>query len=93
MMADEERISARDFTVAQAFYRDPCPVSQQHPEGWAHRQEKFVVMSPYVRVARPLAAAYAVERFGGEPHELHLYPRTYVDDARALAAAGRVVSV
>lgn len=91
-MIYEAQIKARDFTVAQAFYRDTVPVSDRHPMGWAHRQEKFLVLSPFVRVARPLAQAYALEQWG-EPSEMHFYPRVYVDDARALAKAGRVVEV
>lgn len=85
-------LSERNFTVVSATYRDPKPVTAQYPMGWKSRCEQFVVMTPFKREARAPALAYATERWG-EPHEIHLYPRNYVQLAGHLISVGRVVEV
>ena len=70
-----DEIEARNFTWCSAFY--PDMLLHQH----------FVVMTPVRGEARDRAAVYAREHWG-EPKTIHVYPRTYVRDARAAYRAG-----
>jgi hypothetical protein len=85
-----EQIERRDFSLVGVNYRRPRPVSERHPAGWEHESHKFVVGSPSVPVARRVGRAYAAMRWG-EPHQVHVYPRNYIQDARQLVAAGECV--
>jgi hypothetical protein len=89
-MSHVEALRKRNFTVVQAFYRDPKPVTPQYPMGWKTREEKVLVMTPFVKQARPLARVYFDAKFG-TPREIHCYPRNYIDDARRLISEGKVV--
>jgi hypothetical protein len=89
----EQAVEARDYTYVSAYYRDDVPVDRLHPLGWKGRFENFIVLSPSVRVARPVALAHCVEHWGAEPLELYLQPRNYIDDARMMVRSGRFVAV
>jgi hypothetical protein len=78
---NEQDIEARNYSFCQAFY-DDATVSG------GYREETFLVGTPAKPEARERAAIYAVARWG-EPRELHIYPRDYVAQARALFAQGR----
>ncbi len=69
-------IEAREYTYCSATYHDPL------------RWEKFLVPAVKVAEARRQAEAYALAQWG-EPSQIHLYPRNYVKNARALYASGR----
>lgn len=68
-------IEARDYTYCTAYYSDPFTV------------RRFLVMTPSGPEARHRAEAYARARWG-EPSNVHVYPRNYVKQARALFAGG-----
>lgn len=98
----EQVVEARDYTYVSAYYQDDVPVDRLHPNGsnpplhpngYRGRFEKFIVLSPSIRVARPVALAYCVESWGAEPLELYLQPRNYIDDARMMVRSGRFVAV
>lgn len=85
--------SDRDWTIAQMLYRDPAPVSPEHPAGWTHRCEKYVVGCPLKSGAETLVAAW-LDADPARREHLHVvryYPRNYVDMARQLRAEGREI--
>lgn len=89
----EQVVEARSYTYVSAYYQDDVPVDRLHPNEYRGRFEKFIVLSPSIRVARPVALAYCVESWGAEPLELYLQPRNYIDDARMMVRSGRFVAV
>jgi hypothetical protein len=72
-----DRVEAREFTYCTASYRQP-----------ELRWEHFLVWTTSKPEARNRARAYATDRWG-PPHELHVYPRNYIREARELVAEGR----
>lgn len=72
-----EDIENREFSF--------CSGSDMSTEKRVWRQ--WIVPSPSKPVAAKQAAAYANSR-GWEIEKIHIYPRTYVKDARALFHAG-----
>lgn len=78
----------------QIFYRDPCPVDQWHPGGWESRCEKYIVNKGLKSEAEDVVAGwFAADRSRlANLDEVYYYPRNYVDDARRLRAAGRVIA-
>lgn len=85
--------SERDWTIVAILYRDPCPVDPWHPAGWKSRCEKYIVNRPLKSEAEDIVAGwFAADRTRLKNlDEVHYYPRNYVDDARRLRAAGRVI--
>lgn len=80
-MNPADRVEAREFTYCTATYTAP-----------ELRWERFLVWTTSKSEARNWARAYATDRWG-TPHELHVYPRNYIREARALAAQGRYEDV
>ena len=68
-------IERREFTYCSAHF---AGLEMHH----------FLVMTPSLPEARERARAYTAARWG-EPRIMHLYPRKYVKEARALYAAGK----
>lgn len=75
------------------LYRDPRPVTPQYPAGWSYRCEQYVVNHPLKSEAKVTVQDwFDADRTRLENlHAVHYYPRNYVDDARRLRAAGRVI--
>jgi len=76
MTTTPQQIEDRDFSFAQAFYRDP------------HQCRVFIVGTPHKQAAKARALHFATQHWG-EPYKIIVYPRTYVRDARKLLAAGQ----
>lgn len=88
------RRSQRNWTIVQILYRDPCPVSPTHPGGWSSRCEKYVVDTPLKSEAKIIVGKWLNQSpilLKKNLHEIHYYPRTYVDQERALRAQGRII--
>ncbi len=86
--------SDRNWTIVQILYRDPCPVTADHPAGWEHRVEKYVVDTPLKSEAQEIVERW-LDDFPSQRenlHKVHYYPRNYVDMADDLRARGRVIS-
>lgn len=85
--------SDRDWTIVHISYRDSCPVTDRTPRGWRHRLERYVVNRPLKSEVDIIVAAW----FAADRTRLidlrcvNYYPRNYVDEARELRAAGRVI--
>lgn len=85
-------IKNKNFTIVQAFFHDPKPVSERYPAGWTHRSEYFVADHPYKSVVQPIAEAYLRSRDDADAFaEVHFYPRSYKDRARECLMLGRVI--
>lgn len=80
-------IESREYTYCQAFYRDPTD-DPRCVNGWQSRCEVFLVWTPSASEARERALTYARQQLG-EPHEVHVYPRNYIREARQLLAVGQ----
>jgi hypothetical protein len=84
----------RNWTIVSMHYRDPRPVSERHPAGWTSRCEKYVVYAPLKSEAERIVGAWLAndpER-GRHLNSIDYYPRNYVNQARELSAAGRVIA-
>lgn len=83
----------RNWTIVAMMYRDPVPVDDMHPGGWEHRCEKYVVLNGLKANAEQAVARWLSENPEHVDYlaSVHYYPRNYVDDYRALTAAGRVI--
>lgn len=68
-------VEARNYTYCSATYESPLTF------------RKFLVFTPSKPEAQRRALAYARARWG-EPKLIHVYPRNYLKQARALLAAG-----
>lgn len=86
-----EQLKRRDFSLVTIFYRFMVPIDHYHPVGVGHVHYKIVVGSPFKPIVRKIVIPYAVMRWGGTPTDIYIYPRNYIDDARALVAAGECV--
>ena len=86
--------SDRNWTIVQMLYRNQCPVTAGHPCGWAHRAEKYVVDTPLKSEAEKIVERWLDddETRRWDLHEIHYYPRNYVDMANDLRARGRVIT-
>jgi len=77
-MMTAAQVEAKEFAFVTAIYRDPVKlIVSRH----------FIVGTPFKNEAYVRARAFAVDRWG-EPHQLYVYPRTYIRDARRLFADG-----
>lgn len=86
--------AARDWTVVSFHYRDPVPVSESHPGGWMSRCERWLAETGLKSEAAVLVDVWldAHPERGEHLHSVNYYPRNYVDMARQLRAAGRVIA-
>lgn len=86
--------AARNWTIVSFLYRDPQPVSERHPAGWSSRLEKYVVLTGLKSRAQEIVGEWLVQELSRSVnlHDVHYYPRNYVDDYRQLVTAGRVIS-
>ncbi len=85
--------SDRNWTIVQILYHDPCPISDTHPCGWEHRQEKYVVYEPLKSDVEKIVEAWLHEDSSQRVnmHVIHYYPRNYVDLERSLRLQGRII--
>lgn len=88
-------MTQRDWTIVQMLYRDPCPVTEATPAGWTHRQEQYVVNEPLKSEAEVIVKRWleAHPSHAVNLSEVNYYPRNYIDSARYLRAAGRVIAL
>ncbi len=86
--------SDRNWTIVQMLYRDPRPVTVEHPCGWEHRAERYVVDTPLKSEAQEIVERWlnANQSQWKDLHEINYYPRNYVDMADDLRARGRVIT-
>lgn len=86
--------SGRNWTIVQLLYRNPRPVTAEHPAGWAHRAEMYIVDTPLKSEAQEIIEHWLDddETRRRNLHKIHYYPRNYVDIADDLRARGRVIT-
>ena len=87
-----EQIERRDFSFVSIMYRLAVRTDKYHPVGTDHRNYKVIAGSPFKAPARKAALAYAVMRWG-IPSDITVYPRNYIQDARAMVRRGECVQV
>ncbi len=86
--------SDRNWTIVTIFYHDQVPVSDRYPFGSRHRCEKYVVYEPLKCEAEKIVEAWLHEDSSRRVnlHEVHYYPRNYVDMERDMRDRGRIIS-
>lgn len=84
----------RHGPIKALYYRDPCPLSNRYPAGWAARIEHYVVDR-----GLKSEAAFVVDGWlDADParrenlHQVSYYPRVYVSMERDLRGKGRVIA-